>query len=125
VELVITGGLRVSSDFVKAIAMGADAVAVASAPMIAAACQQYRICGSGNCPVGMATQDEELRKRFHGDKAAQRVGNYFNVVFDELRTFARVTGHYDIHDLSYDDLMTTSEEIERYTGIPHAGSPRE
>ena len=125
VELVITGGLRVSADFVKAIAMGADAVAVATAPMIAAACQQYRICGSGNCPVGMATQDEELRKRFQGDKAAQRVANYFLVTFEELRTFARVTGHYDIHDLSYDDLMTTNEEISKYTGIPHAGMPRE
>ena len=125
VELVITGGLRVSADFVKAIAMGADAVAVATAPMIAAACQQYRICGSGNCPVGMATQDEELRKRFQGDKAAQRVANYFLVTFEELRTFARVTGHYDIHDLSYDDLMTTNEEIGKYTGIPHAGMPRE
>ena len=125
VELVITGGLRVSADFVKAIAMGADAVAVATAPMIAAACQQYRICGSGNCPVGMATQDEELRKRFQGDKAAQRVANYFHVTFEELRTFARITGHYDIHDLSCDDLMTLDEEISKYTGIPHAGMPRE
>lgn len=55
ISLVITGGLRVSSDFAKAIAMGADAVAVASAAMVAAACQQYRICGSGMCPVGVAT----------------------------------------------------------------------
>ena len=51
IDLVITGGLRVSSDFAKALAMGADAVAVASAAMVAAACQQYRICGSGMCPV--------------------------------------------------------------------------
>ena len=50
ISLVITGGLRVSSDSAKAIAMGADAVAVASAGLIAAACQQFRICGSGNCP---------------------------------------------------------------------------
>lgn len=55
IELVITGGLRVSSDFAKAIAMGADAVAIASAGLIAAACQQYKICGSGMCPVGIAT----------------------------------------------------------------------
>ena len=65
IDLVITGGLRVSSDFAKAIAMGADAVAIASAAMVAAACQQYRICGTGMCPVGMATQDPELRKRLH------------------------------------------------------------
>lgn len=50
ISLVITGGLRVSSDFAKALAMGADAVAIASAGLIAAACQQYRICGTGNCP---------------------------------------------------------------------------
>ena len=56
ISLVITGGLRVSSDFAKAIAMGADAVAIASAALIAAACQQYRICGSGMCPVGIATE---------------------------------------------------------------------
>ena len=56
ISLVITGGLRVSSDFAKALAMGADAVAVASAALMAAACQQYRICGTGKCPVGIATQ---------------------------------------------------------------------
>lgn len=55
ISLVITGGLRVSSDFAKALAMGADAVAIASAALIAAACQQYRICGTGNCPMGIAT----------------------------------------------------------------------
>ncbi len=53
IALVITGGLRVSPDFAKTLALGADAVAVASSALIAAACQQYRICGSGNCPVGM------------------------------------------------------------------------
>ena len=66
-ELVITGGLRVSSDFAKALAMGADAVAIASAALIAAACQQYRICGTGMCPVGVATQDEALRRRLPMD----------------------------------------------------------
>ncbi|MGN1115166.1 MAG: glutamate synthase-related protein, partial [Candidatus Ornithomonoglobus sp.] len=67
ISLVITGGLRVSADFAKALAMGADAVAVASAGLIAAACQQYRICGTGNCPVGIATQNPELRARFKTD----------------------------------------------------------
>ncbi|WP_330404089.1 glutamate synthase-related protein [Clostridioides difficile] len=54
IDLVITGGLRISTDFAKAIAMGADAVAIASSALMAAACQQYRICGSGKCPVGVA-----------------------------------------------------------------------
>lgn len=120
ISLVITGGLRVSSDFAKAIAMGADAVAIASAGLIAAACQQYRICGSGNCPVGIATQDPELRKRLKVDAAAQRVGNFLNVSFRELETFARITGHRKIHDLSVEDLITINREISDYTNIPHA-----
>ncbi len=120
IDLVITGGLRVSSDFAKAIAMGADAVAVASAAMVAAACQQYRICGTGMCPVGVATQDPELRERLHMDAASRRVANYLRCSAEELRTFARITGHENIHDLSVDDLCTISREISEYTNIVHA-----
>ena len=119
-DLVITGGLRVSSDFAKAIAMGVDAVAIASAAMVAAACQQYRICGSGMCPVGMATQDPELRTRLKTDAAAKRVANFLNCSAEELRTFARITGHADIHELSVEDLCTISREISENTNIEHA-----
>ena len=120
IELVITGGLRVSADFAKAIAMGADAVAIASAALIAAACQQYRICGSGNCPVGIATQDENLRSRLKADAAAKRVANFLQVSLEELKTFARITGHADLHDLCVDDLVTINREISEYTNIRHA-----
>lgn len=120
IDLVITGGLRVSSDFAKAIAMGADAVAVASAAMVAAACQQYRICGTGMCPVGVATQDPELRERLHIEAAAKRVSNYLTCSAEELRTFARITGHEDIHQLSVADLCTIHREISEYTNIAHA-----
>lgn len=120
ISLVITGGLRVSSDFVKAIAMGADAIAVASAALIAAACQQYRICGSGACPVGVATQDPELRQRFKEDAAAMRVANFLNCTLTELKTFARITGHSNLHDLNTDDLVTINREISEFTDIPHA-----
>ena len=122
IELVITGGLRVSSDFAKAIAMGADAVAIASSALIAAACQQYRICGSGNCPVGIATQNPELRKRLNQDAAAARVGNFLNVSTKELKMFARITGHRDVHELSIYDLVTTNDDIAKYTDISHAGA---
>lgn len=121
IDLVITGGLRVSSDFAKAIAMGADAVAIASAAMVAAACQQYRICGSGMCPVGVATQDEKLRERLHIDAAAKRVENYLKCSAEELRTFARITGNADIHGLSVADLCTINREISKHTNIAHAG----
>lgn len=123
IDLVITGGLRVSSDFAKALAMGADAVAIASAGLIAAACQQYRICGSGNCPVGVATQDPELRKRLHVDAAAMRVANFLNVSLKELKTFARVTGNHSVHGLSVEHLITTDRDIAEYTDIRHAGQP--
>lgn len=120
ISLVITGGLRVSADFAKAIAMGADAIAIASAGLIAAACQQYRICGSGNCPVGIATQDSALRARLETDTAAQRVANFLNVSLEELKTFARITGHANLHDLNTDDLVTISREISEFTNIRHA-----
>lgn len=120
ISLVITGGLRVSSDFAKAIAMGADAVAIASAALIAAACQQYRICGTGMCPVGIATQDPALRERLKEDAAAKRVANFLNVSLEELKTFARITGHKNLHDLCVDDLVTINKEISDYTNIRHA-----
>lgn len=123
--LVITGGLRVSSDFAKALAMGADAVAIASAGLIAAACQQYRICGSGNCPVGAATQDPELRKRLQPSAAAQRVANFLNVSRKELEMFARITGCHSVHDLSMEHLVTLDRDIAQYAGIRHAGQPVE
>lgn len=120
IDLVITGGLRVSSDFAKALAMGADAVAIASAALMAAACQQYRICGTGTCPVGAATQDPELRKRLKVEAAAKRTANFLNCTKEELKTFARITGHKDVHELSVEDLCTISREISEYTDIPHA-----
>ena len=120
ISLIITGGLRVSSDFAKAIAMGADAVAIASAALMALGCQQYKICGTGMCPMGIATQDEDLRARLHIDAAAARVANFLNVSLEELKMFARITGHENLHDLSSEDLCTISREISEFTDIAHA-----
>ena len=119
IDLTITGGLRVSSDFAKALAMGANAIAVGTAAMIAAACQQYRICDTGDCPVGVATQDDELRKRLKIETASKRVENYLRVSTEELKTFARITGHSDVHDLNIGDLCTINSEISDYTDIRH------
>lgn len=119
IDLVITGGLRVSSDFVKAIAMGADAVSIATAALMSAACQQYRQCQTGNCPVGIATQDPELRARLHIEHSAKRLANYLKVSRDELATFARISGHDDIHKLSVNDLYTVNSEISEHTNIEH------
>ena len=124
IALVITGGLRVSADFAKAIAMGADAIAVATAPLIAAACQQYRICGSGYCPVGIATQNPMLRERLKIEEAAQRIANFLIISNEELKTFARISGVDDVHKLSLENLITLDEQIAKYTGIAHAGAPQ-
>ena len=123
VSLVITGGLRTSSDIAKALAMGADAVALASAALIAIGCQQYRICDTGRCPVGITTQDAELRDRFDIDQSAKRLANFFGVITAELKDFARLTGHDDVHRLALSDLRTTSPEIATHTGIAHVGEP--
>lgn len=119
IDLTITGGLRVSSDFAKALAMGANAVAIGTGAMIAAACQQYKICDTGDCPVGVATQDDELRRRLKIETAAKRVENYLKVSNEELKTFARITGHDDVHHLNVNDLCTVNSEISDYTTIRH------
>ena len=121
VSLVITGGFRNSSDVAKALAMGADAVAFASAALMAAGCQQYRICHTGKCPVGIATQDPELRSRIKIELSAERLANYLSATTHELQDFARLTGHRDLHELGTEDLRTTSPEIARYTPIAHVG----
>ena len=119
IAIVITGGLRVSPDFAKAIALGATAVAIATSAMIAGGCQQYRICNTGNCPVGIATQDPELRKRINIDLSAKRIENFLKVSTEELKTFARLTGNCNIHDLSITDLGTGNSEISTHTDISH------
>lgn len=123
VSLVVTGGFRTSSDIVRALAMGADAVALASAALIAIGCQQYRVCDTGRCPVGITTQDPELRDRFDIDLSSERLANFFSVVTAELADFARLTGRDDIHQLELSDLRTTSAEISKHTGIAHVGEP--
>jgi glutamate synthase domain-containing protein 2 len=119
ISLVATGGLRISSDIAKALALGADAAAVATAALMAAGCQQYRICNTGRCPVGVTSQDPQLRGRLDVDRSAERLENFLRVTTDELRTFARLAGHSDVHQLSPTDICTVNSEISSHTAIEH------
>jgi glutamate synthase domain-containing protein 2 len=119
ISLIVTGGLRVSSNFAKALALGADAVAIATAALMAAGCQQYRICNTGRCPVGVTSQDPELRGRLNVEHSAKRVENFLRVSNEELKVFARLTGHHDIHQLAAEDICTTNTEISSHTTIQH------
>ena len=119
IDLIITGGLRISSDFAKALAMGADAIALSSSVLMAASCQQYRQCHNDKCPMGIATQDKKLRQNFDIEKSSIRIFNFLNVSNEELKMFGRITGHDNIHDLNIDDIVTTNHEISDYTNIKH------
>jgi len=119
ISLVITGGLRVSSDFAKALALGADAVAIGTAALMACACQQYRLCHTGLCPVGVTTQTPDLRRRLQPDVSARKLEHFLRVSTEELRDFARLTGNDDVHALSVRNLCTTNTEISGHTDIPH------
>ncbi len=88
---------------------------------MAIGCQQYRICDTGRCPVGITTQDPELRSRLDVDLSAQRLENYLRAATREIEDFTRLTGHDDIHQLGVFDLRTTNSDIARYTDIAHVG----
>jgi glutamate synthase domain-containing protein 2 len=112
-----TGSLRVSPDLAKAIALGADAVAVGTAASMAIGCQQYRICHTGNCPVGITSQNPELRARLDVDQSAERLENYLWVTSEKLKDFARLTGNSDANGFFVVDLCTLISEISSHTDI--------
>jgi len=119
INLIVTGGFRTSADVAKAMALGADAVALATAVMMAIGCQQYRACSSNNCPVGIATQRMDLRERFDIESSAKRLVNFFEAMTEQISEFARMCGKRSIHDLSYEDLATTNHEISLHTPVVH------
>jgi methylamine---glutamate N-methyltransferase subunit C len=119
ISLICTGGLRVSSDFAKAMALGADAVAIATSAMMAIGCKQYRICNTGKCPMGIATQNPDLRAEFNPDQASLQLHNFLKVCTLELQAFARLTGNNNIHNLTVNDLRTTNLEIANFTDVKH------
>ena len=121
VTLIITGGLRTPADFVKALALGADAIAIGSAALQAIGCVNARICHTNNCPAGIATQREDLRARLDVDAAARRLTRFLNNSVELMKMFARACGHERLADFSPRDLATANPLLTRLAGIPFAG----
>ncbi len=119
VTFCVTGGFRDSSDIAKALALGADAVALATASMIAIGCIQAKVCHTGTCPVGIATQDEQLRKLFDEEKALAQFKNFYTATNKELMVFARTNGLNDVHKLSITDVVTDNKVVADFTDIEH------
>lgn len=124
VTLIITGGLRLPADFVKAMALGADAIAVSNAALQAIGCLGMRACNTNNCPVGIATQKEELRNRLPVDIAAQRLARFFNASVELMTVLSRAAGHQHLNEFSIDDLTTFKTDMAQLTGIAYGGVGR-
>ena len=121
VTLVITGGLRTPADFVKALALGADAVAVSNAALQAIGCIAMRACHTNNCPVGIATQKPHLVQRLLVEQSAPRLANFFAASVELMQVMARACGHRHLKDFELEDLTTFKVEMARLSGIAFAG----
>ncbi len=121
VTLIATGGLRTESDFVKALALGADGVALANSAIQAIGCMGMRACHTNNCPVGIATQKPHLRQRLQIEASAERLANYFDASVALMKVLARACGHRKLADFSVDDLTTWKRDVAYLCGVPYGG----
>ena len=121
VTLIITGGLRVPIDFVKAMALGADGVALSNSAMQAIGCVAARMCNTNNCPTGIATQKEDLRQRLNIEKSAKQLHNFFAASTELMQVMARACGHNDLSKFNHNDLATWSREMTFLSGVNYAG----
>jgi glutamate synthase domain-containing protein 2/nitrite reductase/ring-hydroxylating ferredoxin subunit len=121
VTLIITGGLRIAEDFAKALMMGADAIAVSNSALQAIGCLGMRACGTNNCPVGIATQRENLRQRIKIASSAKQLHNYFSASNDLIKVIARSCGYSDVSQFKHSDLSTMKFDMHRLSGISYAG----
>ncbi|VAW93217.1 Glutamate synthase [NADPH] large chain [hydrothermal vent metagenome] len=121
VTLIITGGLRVPIDFVKALALGADGIAISNSAMQAIGCVAARMCNTNNCPAGIATQKEELRKKLNIEKSSKQLYNFFNASVELMQVMARACGHDDLRKLNKNDLATWHREMTHLSGVAYSG----
>jgi len=121
VTLIITGGLRVPMDFVKAMALGADGVAVSNSAMQSIGCVAARMCNTNLCPAGIATQKADLRQRLNVDKSARQLANFFNASVELMQVMARACGHHELNQFNHNDLATWHRDMARLSGVRFAG----
>jgi len=117
-ELIIAGGLNSGADVAKALALGADAVYMATSCLIAMGCIYCKLCYRGKCPFGITTQDPELRAKLNIDVAAKNVANFLNACTEEVKMTAAACGKKNVHELSREDLKSLDLLISQITGIP-------
>jgi glutamate synthase domain-containing protein 2 len=140
IDLVVAGGIRNGGDVAKCLALGADAIAIGTAALMALNCNkeipgvtdymgsvgvpagQCYHCHTGRCPVGITTQDPELRKRLHVDEAAHRVFNLLHTLTIEVQMLARACGKTNVHSLEPEDLAALTTEAAAMARVPLAGT---
>lgn len=121
ITLVITGGLRKPADFIKALALGADAVALSNSAMQAIGCLGMRACHTNNCPVGIATQKPHLVNRIIVEKSARQLANFFEASTELMQVMARACGHDHLSGFNAGDLTTWRKDMAELTGVSFGG----
>lgn len=121
ITLIITGGIRTPADFVKALALGADGIALANSAIQAIGCVAARMCNTNNCPAGIATQQEHLRERLDVQSAAERLARFLTASVELLQVMARACGHTHLSQFTLSDITTWKKQMAELTGIAFAG----
>lgn len=124
VTLVATGGIRRPQDMVKALALGADAIAVSNVALQAIGCVGMRACHTDNCPVGIATQKPHLRQRLPVQRAAEQLARYLGAVTELMVVLARACGHDTLSGFTPRDLTSWKRDVADLVGVSYAGVAR-
>ncbi len=119
--MIITGGLRTAPDFVKALCLGTDGVALANSAMQAIGCVAARMCNTNNCPAGIATQKPELRARLDVHSAAAGLARFLEASVELMKVMARACGHDRLDALNPADITTWRRQMADLAGIRYAG----